>query len=717
MFAKLYEHEPDPVRVFDDAGRVIYENAAGRLLCGEPPGLADMVQRAVRTGTSSNGPMLHCTGETVTAVLTVHTDESGVLLGVAARLRPDGSMTGFSHSECPNMLIDAIDRLDQGFALYDRDDRLVLCNRRYRESFPKISDLLVPGAAYPDLLRAGIEKGQFDVPAETAEAWVQDRLAQRREGNGPAITPLEDGSWVVSEERRTHNGGMVVIRTDITSLKNSERALRRQTRLINTVLQSISQGVLAFDAFYNLTAANDRFFALTGIDRALGEPGTPLTSILLDAARNQEYGEGEPMALAQEHLRQLMRHEHITFEHVRPNGQTLEFTRTPVLGGGLVITVADVTTRKLNDRRLRENEHELRTLVDGVLDGILSAAPDGRIKTFNPAAQRIFGYSAREVLNRDISILMQTPTEGLAAVTEAAACGGDPNCAGIARELTGKRKDGSTFPMDFSIAEVGREDARRFIAIARDITERKRLEELKNEFVSTVSHELRTPLTAIHGALSFLNSAHVGDLPEKARQLAQVAARNSERLIRLVNDILDVEKMDSGRMTFTFEPVDPRRAAEQAIESISGFAERYDVRIVLEADPTPPVRADRDRLEQVLINLLSNAVKFSPQGDPVTVSVQENRDMVRFTVADNGPGIPASQRLRVFEKFAQLEGSDGRQRAGTGLGLAIVQRIVERHGGSIDFVSLPELGTRFFVDLPLVHQFAELSTSAPLIDA
>ncbi len=211
-------------------------------------------------------------------------------------------------------------------------------------------------------------------------------------------------------------------------------------------------------------------------------------------------------------------------------------------------------------------------------------------------------------------------------------------------------------------------------AVARDIEEQKRIEQLKNDFVSVVSHELRTPLTSIRGSLGLIAGGVAGELPAKARSLVDIAAKNCERLVRLINDILDVEKIESGQMGFRLAPVDLAALAGQAVESNRAYAEGYEVELRIsflgEAVEGRGARVwgDADRLLQVITNLISNAVKFSPRGGVVEVAVTRGEGEARVAVTDHGPGVPPEFRQRIFEKFAQADSSSTREKGGTGLG-------------------------------------------------
>jgi signal transduction histidine kinase len=250
-------------------------------------------------------------------------------------------------------------------------------------------------------------------------------------------------------------------------------------------------------------------------------------------------------------------------------------------------------------------------------------------------------------------------------------------------------------------------------ALTREVQQRQRAERQKAEYLATVSHELRTPLTSIAGSLSLLSGGAVGQLPDQAKRLLTVAHANSRRLVRLINDILDVEKLESGAVEFDLQRVAVKPLIDQAIEAIGAFTDSFNVHVLVEdgaADAA--VCADPDRLTQVMVNLLSNAVKYSPTNAQVLVAIVVHNDRVRIAVRDHGPGIPEAFKGRMFERFAQADGANARRRGGTGLGLSIVKQIVTRLGGDVGFEPAPGGGTIFHVDLPLWNEKAMVDPAA-----
>jgi PAS domain S-box-containing protein len=239
------------------------------------------------------------------------------------------------------------------------------------------------------------------------------------------------------------------------------------------------------------------------------------------------------------------------------------------------------------------------------------------------------------------------------------------------------------------------------LAIVRNITERKQVERMKNEFVATVSHELRTPLTSIRGALGLIAGGVAGTIPPNVQRMVDIACTNSDRLIRLINDILDIEKIESGKLIFAMQPIALLPLVAQTIEANRAYARQFNVLFILEDLANDSwVNVDSDRLIQALTNLLANAVKFSPPGDTVRVRVSRVADIIQLAISDHGPGIPESFRDQLFQKFAQADSSTTRQKGGTGLGLSITKAIIERLGGQI--ACAPNHGgATFVIDLPV----------------
>jgi PAS domain S-box-containing protein len=352
--------------------------------------------------------------------------------------------------------------------------------------------------------------------------------------------------------------------------------------------------------------------------------------------------------------------------------------------------------------REKAAEEMFRLAVEACPSGMVVIDGDGKMLMVNTEIEQQFGFRREELIGRPVEMLVPVRLRGqhirhrdgfaVQPVARRMGAGGD---------LFGLRKGGTEFPVEVHLNPIRAGEGFLVLGVIVDTSERKRMDRLKDEFVSTVSHELRTPLTSISGSLGLLVGQWSGKLPQSAARLLAIAYKNSQRLIRLLNDILDIEKLESGRVVFNLTRVDVRLLVEQAIEDNRGFAEGYGVHVRLKAGSSEgEVNADPDRLAQVVTNLLSNAIKFSPTDEEVLVAVEKNGDVVRISVKDHGSGVPADFKGHIFAKFAQADGTNSRQKGGTGLGLSIVRQIVERLGGDVGFGDAPGGGTIFHVELP-----------------
>jgi PAS domain S-box-containing protein len=358
--------------------------------------------------------------------------------------------------------------------------------------------------------------------------------------------------------------------------------------------------------------------------------------------------------------------------------------------------------RKYAAARLKESEVRTRSIIDAAVDPVVTIDDHGVIDHVNPAVSGLFGYTPEELLGQNVSLLMPSPDRELhdsylATYRQTS----ERRVIGSGREVTAIRKDGTTFPAELAVSEFFIDNKQFFTGVVRDISDRKRIATLQSEFVSTVSHELRTPLTSIRGALGLVAGGVTGELPKEAKEYVDIALTNSDRLVRLINDILDIEKMHSGTMAFRMKAADLRASVESAVASNQAFAASHHVRVVLDPEvPEGEVLVDPDRLAQVFSNLISNAAKFSPPDARVELAVRRFADRFRISVRDHGPGIPEEFQERIFQRFAQADASSTRQKGGTGLGLSISKAIIERMRGTISYRRAPGGGTVFYVELP-----------------
>lgn len=355
------------------------------------------------------------------------------------------------------------------------------------------------------------------------------------------------------------------------------------------------------------------------------------------------------------------------------------------------------------EKALGSSEARLRSLFDLSPFGIvLSDYTSGDIIEMNNRFVTLSGYTRDEFLRLDqweitpkVYELQEFAQRDLLARTG--------RYGPYEKELI--RKDGSHYPVILNGVLIEEANGRKLVwSIVEDISDRKRIDKMKNEFISTVSHELRTPLTAISGALGLLNSHIADDLSEPMQNMLRIARSNSQRLSQLINDLLDIEKITSGKMDFNLQRHAVLPLVEQAIEINEPYALEYSVGLFLSEDSVNAhVMVDASRFQQVLANLLSNAIKFSPTGERVTLAILNTpNEKVRISITDVGPGIPTAFRSQIFQKFSQADSSDTRAKGGTGLGLAITKELVEKMGGTINFESIEGLGSTFWIELPTV---------------
>jgi PAS domain S-box-containing protein len=348
--------------------------------------------------------------------------------------------------------------------------------------------------------------------------------------------------------------------------------------------------------------------------------------------------------------------------------------------------------------RRHSGVHEQTALAQAVFDhmviGLVITTEDGVIESVNPAAERLFATVTEDLVGRHVGVVLPAFTdespEQILDRDRTLAIGGV-----IESEAW---RNGQTFPVELGVYGFPTAAGRRFAVSLRDVSERHAVDRLKRDFVSMVSHELRTPLTSIHGSLRLLRSGSLGPVTPATASAVQIAERNTARLLSLINDILDCERLAAGE-GLHLVPVNLSQVVAFAVESVRAVADEQAVTLE-HAEVPGTVLGDADRLEQVLVNLLANAIKFSPRGGLVTIASRERFGWVEVTVTDNGPGIPADQRELVFEPFYQVDSSDARARGGSGLGLTICRRILDRHRGAIGVESAEGKGSTFWFRIP-----------------
>ena len=555
--------------------------------------------------------------------------------------------------------------------------------------------LRLAGAA-PDAIRA----------VETEAATTMARMDQAFQSGLDQIAAMDERAdrrmLELDNSRRTGIGSLYVIvifallasALALVLLRRTVaqgEALRSGADRISAIVNNVVDGIITVDDAGDIESVNKTAELMFGHDAAdiVGRPFTDL----LDLSDRHRYRRAAPLLGEEEYLGRREDGSRFPME--------LAATRIHVDGRPLLVQIArDVTERRQAERRLQL----AASVFENTTEGILITDREGNIQSTNPAFTAITGFTAEEALGRNPRILQsgrQSPdfyAEMWQALTATGHWQG---------EIYNRRKNGEIYPQWLNINAIKDADGvvSNYVGVTFDITELKASERVKDEFIATVSHELRTPLTSIHGSLSLLSGGMAGELSDKSAELIRIAQENSQRLVRLIDDILSIAKIESERMKFRLQPVLLEALISKAIEANLEYAKQYEValRPRFGCDDAR-VLADTDRLMQVMTNLLSNAVKYSPKGGIVRVMTEAAGDYWRVSVVDNGPGIPASFRDKIFGKFAQAEGSERSKRSGTGLGLSICKAIIDRLGGRIGFESEPGVRTTFYFELPVMQR-------------
>jgi PAS domain S-box-containing protein len=489
---------------------------------------------------------------------------------------------------------------------------------------------------------------------------------------------------------------------DVTDRRKGMRALRESEARLRAISEASPLGLFVVDARGACIFSNANFHKLAGLtpDQVLG---TGWRSPLHPEDRERFVGEWNRAARA---------HASFDSEHrYRHADGTVIWSRlhaAPILDAGNLLgyvhVVEDVTTERLAEETLRRSRERLELALEGSGSVLLDwDLPTGAIFVSEQWGRILGGSPAQAVIKLEELRALVHPddVEALDSALDQTLSGARPFLRIEYRIGTalGDWKWIETHARVVERAADGR--ALRLTGTSFDVTERKDVERRQAEFVSTVSHELRTPLTSILGALDVVMDEHAESMIPESRKFFDIAYRNAARLSELVDSILDLERVEKGLHDFRYGAVLVNEFLERAVELNSAYTMRFSVGLVLgECPPDVYLWADPDRLMQVVTNLISNAAKFSPQGEAVRVSAEATDFDVRILVQDRGPGVPPEFRSRIFQRFAQADSLDRRQRSGSGLGLSISKALMDRMSGDIGFESKPGEGTVFYVTLP-----------------
>jgi len=503
---------------------------------------------------------------------------------------------------------------------------------------------------------------------------------------------------------------------DVTELKHAEQALHLSKERYRLLFESNPHPVWVYDletlaildvnnaAAQSYGYSREEFLTLTIKDlRPPEDVPSLLQNIAASGSSSQDCG---------------------VWTHRKKNGSLIavEVVSHPLFFGernARLVVATDITERKRIEADLRRSEERSRLMIESVVDyAILTLDPQGIVTSWNAGAERIKGYRAEEIIGKHFS-QFYPPAEVQAgkphhelkvAIAEGR----------FSEEGWRVRKDGSTF-WAYVVITALRDESRNllgFVKVTRDMTEHKRAQEalllakeeaersnkFKDQFLSTMSHELRTPLNAVLGFSDLLGEESYGPLNERQARYVSHINKGGHHLLRLINDILDLSKIEAGRLQLAIENVPVNRTFAEAFDTLRPLAEKKSHKLIMAASTNFNVKADSTRFKQILLNLIGNAIKFTPEGGKIELSASKVDQMVRVEVRDSGPGIPPEEQRRIFEAFYRLTNAD-KAIEGTGLGLAITQRLVELHGGKLGLESELGSGSCFYFTLPLAPTF------------
>lgn len=506
------------------------------------------------------------------------------------------------------------------------------------------------------------------------------------------------------EDSEGQHIGFIAIENDVTERMAMQLSLRQSLERLQLATEVAELGVWSIDPTTGKIDWNEQNYRLAGI--------SPEQDIRTEwIARTHP----EDVASVELKIRDLIANQSgdVSFEfrlHHPVKGQrTLSSIARAIQENGRLVRITgvtwDITDERLAADLLRRSVQHTEAILNNVEDAIVTIDTKGLISSCNRATERIFGYKAEDMMGKSISMIM--PSNHAAQhdrYLRSYQRGVPSRVVGQMGQFEAIRANGEVFPVELAVTEIDEGDGRFFMGILRDVTERKKIEKMQSEFLATVNHELRTPLTSIKGTLSLLKNGVVGELNQNGERVVTAALRNAEQLGRMVEEMLDLERMQQGKLEIVRSVERLDLLVVQAVEMNRVIAGNRNIQLVMEPEPLPKIHVsvDGSRVIQILTNFLSNAIKFSHQGDSVSIRIAVHNRNVRISVIDHGPGIPGDKQSILFQKFAQLDTSDSRRHRGAGLGLAISRELANRMGGRVGLHSVEGDGSEFWVEFPCV---------------
>ena len=612
-------------------------------------------------------------------------------------------------------LVDAIESMPEGFVLYDADGKLEICNSRFRNDYGYNEDQVRPGVHYMELGLIDVKQGNVSIPEgyKDAETYLQTKLEYRLTLEDTFPVQLKDGRHLMTRDRRTSSGGLVSVQTDITKIKQTEEALRSSERKFWGVFHS-SPSMMTISALKDgrFIDVNAKWVEVMGFDygEAVGETAAELGLWPSPIVRDQMLSKFDNDGVLT----------NFEFRIKTRSGKMRDLLVSGVrmhVGDeeALLLVNHDITDRKVMEQALKRSDQEVRTILDNIVEAFYRTDNDGNVIMCSAAVESLLGYTPEELIGASVHTLYVD--NGVHADFVQAMQDGGGKTRDF--EVRLKRKDGPEiwaassghFIYDRDDNIVGVEGT------TRDITRRKNAEyalllakeqaeqanAAKSDFLSGMSHELRTPLNAVIGFSQMMEFQGDNPLSDRQREYLDIIRRSGEHLLSLINEILDLARVESGRMDLRIAPVGPADLIEECTALVRAMATEKSVTITIEdaGQAMPHVSVDRMKFKQILINLLSNAVKYNVEGGHVVVVAKPDaHSNLRIDVTDTGNGLNPEECAALFEPFQRL-GAERSEIEGTGLGLALAKRMIEAMGGDIQVASTPGSGSTFTIIVPL----------------
>jgi PAS domain S-box-containing protein len=621
---------------------------------------------------------------------------------------------------------EAIEAVDSGFALWDADDRLVVCNAGYRRAYPQVADLLKPGITFEHLLRTAAARGLYPLTGKELESFIDNRLRAHRNPAGALEQHLADGRWIQIKERRAASGGILSAWTDITEIKRREEALRASEERFALAARGVNDGIWDWDLPADRVYRSERLRQMLGHDDG---PEIHPNAWWLTQIHPDDLGPYKEALRAHFRSREsLFVHEYRALHAAGHYVWLLDRAITCRNDTGRVVrmvgSITDITDRKRMETELRaaneairEKNRQLGIALDNMSQGLTLFDSYDRLVLANRRYQQMYNIDERLIATGTpvadlVTHVMQRghfTAESATAALEARRLAAS---TGQRHSITQHQADGKVYEIIHQPLPDGG-----IVSTFTDVTDREAREQAlhaaretaeaasraKSAFLAHMSHELRTPLNAIIGFSELIMTEMLGPVGSpRYKEYAGDIHSSGKHLLQLINDVLDISKIEAGKAELRDETVDVREIVEHCAALIHPQASAGSLKVILDVPRELPfLRGDARALRQILLNLLSNAVKFTPPEGEVRIAVRLNEQRaLEITVSDSGIGMSAADTARVFEPFFQIQNALTRKYEGTGLGLSLVKGLVEMHGGTVSVRSAPQQGTAITATFP-----------------